>query len=259
VPEHEYLWNADDNRDRIDRDLGVAQLCVHLVAQTESIEPDVPVHGKLQLELAHAAMKRLGRPSPLVWIQPAAAVHPSAQALVDYIENDLANEGVEYWRGGLEELKTQIYDKLAPAPAPAQTVGTAAQLRKVALLVEEGDLGGIGPLRAFLADSLAIDAHPVRFAGSEPKDAGRLAHALAGTDRCLLVWGSQPEDWVQDVLDHPALAAHLGTERLCVYAMAPSTVEKSTFRSARARTIVATDALGEAGLRAFLGAAKSAA
>jgi hypothetical protein len=115
VPEHEYLWNADDFRARIDADLDAARLCIHLVAKMESIEPETAERAQLQLKLAHEAMKRSARPPPLVWIQPASAVDPSARALIDYIEGDLANDGVEYWRGGLEDLKTQIYDKLGPA------------------------------------------------------------------------------------------------------------------------------------------------
>jgi hypothetical protein len=250
VPEHEYLWNADDFRDRIERDLDAAQLCIHLVSRNESIEPETAARAQLQLQLANEAMRRNGRPPPLVWIQPASAVHPSARALIDYIEGDLANDGVEYWRGGLEDLKTQVYDKLAPAaPAPAAAAG---KVREVALLVEEGDLGSVGSLRALLVDRLGIDPQPVKFAGAAPRDAARMNRTLAACDQCLLVWAAQPEDWVHDVLDNEAFASRLGRDRMCVVALAPPTPEKATFQTTKARTIQAVASLDEAGLRAFL-------
>jgi hypothetical protein len=100
VPEQEYLWNADDHRDRITRDLESARLCIHLVGCTASIEPTAALCARLQLELAHEAMKRKARPEPMVWIQPASDIHASARELLDYIKNDLANEGVP---GGLQD------------------------------------------------------------------------------------------------------------------------------------------------------------
>src|SRR5262249_7735310 len=143
VPEREYLWNADNFRARIDNDLGNALLCIHLIATTESIEPETAARARLQLELAHEAMKSRNRPMPLVWIQPAAEIHPSVKPLIAYIEGELANEGVEYWRGGLEDLKTQIYDKLRPLTAAKP----AAKIRSAALLIEESDVAATSALK----------------------------------------------------------------------------------------------------------------
>lgn len=254
VPEHEYLWNADDFRDKIDRDLEEALLCIHLVATTESIDPKAAERSRLQLELAHQAMKRRGRPAPLVWIQPAAQIHPSTRALIDYIEGDLANEGVEYWRGGLEDLKTQIYDQLLPATQPQ----VAGLVREAALLFEESDVGGLGALKALLVDGLAIDPQPVKFTGSSPKDVARLQRALGGGGQCLIFWSGQSEEWVQDVLDNPALAGRLGRDKACVYVAGPATPEKATFQTTKARTVQAVDDLNEPALRAFFGVGASA-
>ena len=52
-------------------------------------------------------MKSMASRLPLVWIQPAEATHRRGQALIDYIERDAANQGVEYWPGSLEDFKTQ--------------------------------------------------------------------------------------------------------------------------------------------------------
>jgi len=249
VPQQEYLWNADDHQDRITRDLESARLCIHLVGCTASIEPTAASRAQLQLEFAHAAMKRKGRPSPMVWIQPASDVDASARELLDYIKCDLANEGVEYSEGGLEDFKTQIFDKLPPAPPRA----VASPVRQVALLVEEGDVGRLGAIKGLLVDRLGVDPLPIKFAGSTPKDVGRLARTLASCEQCLIFWDQQSEEWVIDLLDGEALAGHLGAHRICVYAVGPETPEKAAFRTTKACTIRAADDLNEPGLQAFFG------
>ncbi len=74
VPEHEYLWNADDHRERIARDLGEALLCIHLVQRQASIEPLAPARARLQLELAHAEMQA-PRPACAAGVDPARCRH----------------------------------------------------------------------------------------------------------------------------------------------------------------------------------------
>lgn len=250
IPEQEYLWNADNHRAAIAKDLDGARLCIHLVGSTVSIEPTAAAHARLLIELAHEAMKREGRPAPMVWIQSAKEIDESARDLIDYIRSDLADEGVEYFEGGLEDFKTQIYDKLPPAPTPAP----ATRPREIALLVEEGDIADLGALKAAMVERLGLEPKPIKFAGAEPKDAARLVRTLVGCEQCLIVWGRQPEEWVQDMLDSEALAARLGRDRMCVYAAAPQTPEKASFQSAKACTIRVGDGLNEPGLRAFFGA-----
>jgi hypothetical protein len=249
VPEQEYLWNSDDHRARITRDLESARLCIHLVGCTASIEPTAPLRATLQIELAHEAMKRAARPAPMVWIKPASEIDASVRELLDYIKSDLADRGVEYSQGGLEDFKTQIYDKLPPAPPWA----APPRGREIALLVEEGDVGDLGAIKALLVDRLALDPKPIKFAGTSPKDVARLARTLAGCEQCLIFWARQPEEWVLDLLDSEALAGHLGRDRMCVYPVGPETPEKRSFQTTKARTILAADGLNEPDLQAFFG------
>jgi hypothetical protein len=246
VPEHEYLWNADDHRERIARDLGESLLCVHLVQRQASVEPLTPARTRLQLALAQAEMQQRGRPAPLVWIQPAAATDPACAELVGYIENDLANQGVDYLQGSLEDLKTLVFDKL-PQPAPA----TPPKPRQVALLVEDGDLADTGPLKALLADTLGLEPRPLKFSGSTPRDAERLARTLAACPQAVIVWHRQSEDWVFDLLDVDALADRLGPERLAIVAIGADTPEKASFTTRKARMVQAVVGSGEAELRRF--------
>jgi len=249
VPEREYLWNADDHRERITRDLSESLLCIHLVARTASIEPLTPARARLQLELAHAEMRQRSRPAPLVWIQPAADTDTSTRSLVDYIESELANEGVDYLQGSLEDLKTLVLDKL-PKPTPK----TPPKPREVAVLVEDGDLADLGPLKALLTDKLGLEPRPLKFSRATPKDEERLARTLAACPQAIVFWSRQSEDWVFDLMDLDALAARLGPDRLCIYATGEASAEKATFATKKARVVQATVSQNEAGLREFLDA-----
>ncbi len=246
VPEHEYLWNADDHRERIARDLGEALLCVHLVQRQASVEPLTPARSRLQLELAHADMQQRGRPAPLVWIQPATDTDPASRSLIDYIESDLANQGVDYLQGSLEDLKTLMLDKL---PQPAAK--TAPRPREVALLVEEADLADLGPLKALLADKLGLEPRPLKFSRATPKDEERLARTLAACPQALIVWNRQSEDWVFDLMDLDTLADRLGPARLAIVAMGDDSPEKASFTTRKARMVNAVVSSGEAELRRF--------
>jgi hypothetical protein len=248
VPEQEYLWNADDHRARITKDLESAQLCIHLVGSTRSIEPAAASRAKLQIELAHETMKRIARPAPLVWIQPADEVDKGIAELLDYVKSDLADQGVEYWQGGLEDFKTHIFDKLPPVSPRS----VASRGRAIAVVVEEGDIGDLGALKALLVDKLGLDPKPVKFCGTSPKDAARVTRTLADCRQCLIFWGRQPEEWVLDLLDSETLSGHIGRDRTCVYAVAPETPEKKSFQTTKARTIVESNGLNEPDLRAFL-------
>ena len=246
VPEHAVLWNADDHQERLAQGLGEALLCVHLVQRQASVEPLTPARTRLQLDLAHAEMQRRGRPAPLVWVQPAAETDPTCQSLVDHIEQRLANEGIDYLQGSLEDLKTLMFDKL---PRPAAQA--APRPREVAVLVEEADLTDLGPLKTLLADKLGIEPRPLKFSRATPRDGERLARTLATCPQALIFWHRQSEDWVFDLMDLDALADRLGPERLCIVAAGEGTPEKAGFTTRKACVVQALVGSGEADLRRF--------
>jgi hypothetical protein len=249
LPRNEYLWNADGLDEALADDLSKALLCVHLVSPLKSIDPDAPAHSRLQLERAHAAMKSFVRPAPLVWIQPGKADAPDTQALLDTITSELANDGVEYVRGSLEDFKTQAFEMLAALALPA----ARSLPKEVVLLIEEGDIGIDATLRAVLADRLAVSPRQVKFIGSAPKDAQRLALALGDCQHVLLVWAAQPQEWLDDVIRLPALAGHRGRDHLAVVMAGPASAEKRVFRTPEATVFEGEGAGLEAALQHFFG------
>lgn len=248
APEREYLWNASGFREKIVSDLAAAKLCVHLVASTASIVPETPERVRLQLELATESMKSNAKPLPLVWIQPASQIDASASKLIDYIEQELSNEGVEYWQGSLEDFKTQIYDKL---PRPPSKISTAS-LREIALIMEESDVAAVEEVNDFIADELNLEPKRIKFTGAMAKNTATCEKTLASCGRCIIYWGTQCEIWVGKLLALDALAGYIGKERLCVYAAPPATPEKSSFSTSKARVISAATGGNKAELREFL-------
>jgi TIR domain len=248
VPEHPYLWHASDFDKKIAEDLDAAQLCVHLVGRTASSEPETPKQARLQLELATKMMKRKSKPPPLVWISPAKETADAARNLIEYVEQDLANEGIEYGEGSLEDFKTQIYDHLPPQPAAP----SVTKVCEIALIVEEGNIGATGDLNDVLVDKLKREPQRLQFSGAVPKEPSSFIKALGRCEQCIIFWGAQSEGWLHDILALQALAGHLGKDRLAVYVAAPVTPEKTTFRTNKARMIQATSAMNETELREFL-------
>ncbi|MEL4178190.1 toll/interleukin-1 receptor domain-containing protein [Roseateles sp. PN1] len=259
VPETEYLWNADDCAARMDADLDKALLSIHLVARSASIEPLTAQRDRLQLERAHARMRQRGMPAPLVWIQAGSGTgsgtgsdtDPSKQDLLKFIEQELANEGVDYLRGSLEELKTQMLDML-PKPIAA----APSKPLELALLVEEGDVAALGELKGRLVDQMGAEPRPIKFSGSKAKDAERLQRTLAGCEQALIFWGQQEEEWVYDMLDLPDLERLCSKNRLAVYICGAPSAEKAAFVSSKA-TVLRAQAAGEDGLAAFLAQAQT--
>lgn len=267
IPERGYLWNTADHREKVFSDLEAAQLCIHIIARSASIEPETAAQARLQLELAHEVMKRKARPAPMVWIQPGSEIDASARDLIDYIRNDLANDEVPYLEGGFEDFKTQInteLQKLRPPPAspvceiavtvekPLPLQAPPPPVREIALLIEEGDVGTTAEaeIKDVLVSRLALDPKSVKFAGTSPNDAARLTKTLAKCEQCIIFWGGQPEEWVSDVLDNEALSG-LGRGRLCIYAAGPASPEKRSFQTLKARIIRGENGFNETGLRAF--------
>lgn len=269
VPEREVLWNSAQHREGLLRDLSGALLSVHLVDRGKCLDgsdAQTVEHDRIQLELAHQEMRRQQGPAPLVWIQSASSTDPSKQPLVDYIEQTLANEGVDYLQGSLEELKTLMLDML-PKPVvaavpntspgassvampdsllPAAAVLPGGAGQALALLVDDleaSSLPAVAELKALLVQHLGLEPRPLKFVGSSPraKDAERLQAKLAACSHVMVCWGEQSEDWVIDLLDLPEMAPHVARKGVIVYACAPITAEKKGFVSLRAQLIHAAD------------------
>ena len=249
IPDREFLWSSEDLRAEVASAVSEADLSIHLVSRGPSAEPTAVERTRLQLDIAAETMKARSGPSPMVWIQPAPVTDPGAEPFIRHIQDELANEGLEFWERGLEDFKTQIYDKLKPKAAAS----VAPSAKEVAILVEDADLAATQGLATFLVEKLQIEPVRIRFSGAAPRDPAALGAALERAGRVVLFWGGASEEWVGQVLRAGPVAACAGRDRICVYAAAPSTPEKGTFLTGKARLVREVSGVNENELTSFLG------
>jgi len=273
VPEHEYMWYTAANAQQIADDMHGACLCVHMVARHEPMRADQPQHVREQLDLALQAMQRPGGPPLLVWVQPATVTSAAMQPVVDHVAQVLANTpGVDYWDRGADEFRGEVVNRLlelgaalpgaarrataavsAARPVATDTAAPPATARLL-VLADEGDIDAAqtalqGPLTA----QHGMEPRIVKLNGGQPKNPHKLAADLAAGSACVVYWGAQDLDWLQDVLDLPALA--VGPARLAVYADVPQQPGKGSFTSRRATVIGALQAPAQQAVAAFARAA----
>ena len=249
VPDRPILWNSSNGLETVQRNLDEAQVSVHLLSSSASLDAARVQSARRQLDLAVETMQRRNGLLPLVWFPPADQPGGSLNELVTYVQHDLANQGVEYSESSFEDFKSHVFEKL-----PRKSAVTA----DVAVIVEEHDLGLSAGLMDRLTANLRIEPKRTVLAGTAPKDAAAFARTLDRCPRAIVLWASQSEDWLTDVLALDALAGHSGPARLAVYVEGPSSPERDTFRTSRARLISAaspnaldqlSDLLGRTGTR----------
>ena len=244
VPQNDYLWNTEGLLSSMTNHLESSLLAIHLVARTASIDAAAQAHVRQQLQISQRVMKSQGRLPPLVWIPPASEIHASMRDLIHFVHHDLADAGVPYWEGGVDEFKNQIYDRLpkrAPSPDPGPPAAAAGKVpRNIALLFEQSDAAAMRPMKERLTRALGCEAFKIELFQSRPVNEQSMASRLIRCEAAIVFWGAQNEDWLVDVLTSPALEPYVMRLRLAVYLAPPESDEKSGYFSPRARRIQPT-------------------
>lgn len=234
VPENAYISNTGNFEEELAADLSTAEMCIHIVGgSAASGDDDLETYEltRIQLERAVQTMKAKNKPI-LVWIKPGDA-DPETRSLVAYVERDLANEGVEYFRGSLEDFKTDVIAKLGALPSPT----SVQDLSDIALLVEETDLAATEQVSALVVDQLGRELPKIVFREARPREPESFKSILDRCGQCIIFWGSQKEAWLWDILALHELKERLGDTKLCVYVPGPETSEQRVFRTKKARKI----------------------
>jgi len=253
LPEKQYIWNSPIVEQRLSADLARAQLCVHIIPPRANDELKAIL--RKQLERAAQAMKEAGRPMPLVWIPTGSEPHEELRELVDYIHDELAEQGVEYLDGdSIEKFKTLVYDKVRELrSAPAPTVTSAAPA-KLAVVIGPGDIVASGELTRLLSERIDRDSLRIKI---ESADAlATHADALAECSGCVVIWGDVTESWIQAVLDAKLLSAFRERSALALCVAGSDSDEKATFHARRVQPLRVRGEDFEASLRAFVAAAE---
>ena len=257
LPDKSYMWNASNIGDKIEADLNAADLCVHLIGRTAPSRPDTLSHTKDQIDRAVGAMSRRGKPGPLVWIQPGAEPEEGTLlSLINYVKTELPDRGVDFFECSLEDFKSHVVSKLPRVPALATPIPSGTS--DVAVLHDSSDVVASKALKLVLVEQLDCEPLPIRVSESGALASESAGKVPEGCDRCIIFWGTQPENWVRKVLALDGVARYLGRERLCLYIAAPESDEKANFVTGKALMIRSASAgTDQAELLAFLCAKKT--
>jgi len=221
-----------------------SKLSIHLIGRNYGVVADGVTQSTVerQQSLASQLASTAGF-SSVIWLPPGSEIKDERQLqFVNRLQNDpTVHATAEVIEVPFEDLKTIIFRKLAPPPAPVTTpVPAAGNLTRIYLLCDQQDLDCTRPIEDFLYNSGFEVILPV----FDPDEAqARLGHEeiLKSADALLLYYGKSSELWLRRKLSELQKSAGLGREKAwlarAIYIGAPARPEKERFRTREATTL----------------------
>jgi hypothetical protein len=242
LPDRPLPLVADELAAAVREQLARCSLAVHLIGRGYGVVPENETRSLVVLQHELAAERSgtgLGR---LLWIAPGLTVEdPRQQEFLDYLRTSPAvHERAELLEIPLEELKSAVYLKLAPPPAPKPEVGSkvaAGQPTRIYLIADPRDAEAAQPLVDSLFDQGFEVVLPL-FDGDEEEV--RLEHeeSLRTCDAVLVYYGESGEPWLRRKLRELQKSAGQGREQPLlargIYVAAPPSPQKERFRTLEA-------------------------
>jgi hypothetical protein len=224
LPDRDLPRRAQDYRQAVADLLSRCCLSIHLIGQDYGFVPEGELkESNLRLQ-HHLALERAAdvKFGQLVWIAEGERSDERQLAFLKYLrEDEQANAKVKLLEGGIEELKTEIYDLLArlenaaKAPPPPPVVVTAAPQGPAAAAPRGAD----EPLQIYvicertdrrvpalvaLRRHLMAEGHEPMLpteGESERETIEEHLEKLASCDACLIYYGEGSERWFEAKLN----------------------------------------------------------
>lgn len=247
--------------------LARCSLAVHLIGKGYGMVPDGATRSLVVLQHELAAQRSEAGLGRLLWIPPDLAVEdPRQQEFLDHLRTSPAvHERAELLEIPLEELKSAVYRKLVPPPAPKQGAGPKPDGRRPAriyLISDQRDVDAAQPLVDWLFDQGFEVILPL-FDGDEEEV--RLEHeeSLRTCDAVLLYYGESGEPWLRRKLREIQKSAGQGREQPLlargIYVASPPSPQKERLRTLEAMVLREPPAgFGPEALATFLAAIENA-
>lgn len=229
LPDKPLPHDADELVNKVREHLEQARLSVHLMganygAIPESEERSIP---QIQYDLAGEISRE--RPLiPLVWMPDGIA--PTDERQQKFIAH-VKNTSTEFLRTKIEDLKTEIHKKLAPAPKNVWGDEDDGSIN-VSLFYHEQDRESVAPLFSYLTVG---EFFRVKLPLKDAQSFASYKQLLQTSDAVILYYGAADEDWFVNIWrliqrqisasrDKPVLAK-------AIYAGKPTTTEKTLLES----------------------------
>jgi hypothetical protein len=232
---------ASDVRASVIEDLSRCRMSVHMVGKTYGVVPEGGTMSLLEIqnELAIERGKKGGF-SRLLWIPAGLRVEDERQRmLVEQIRMDpRIQEGADLLETYLEDLRTEVLDRLKHAKQPVQSV--VANVARVYLMYDRRDAEAIAPWADFLFEHQLEVIHPM-FEGDEGEIREFHEDNLRTCDGALIFHGVANEFWLRRKLAELRKSAGYGRVNqipvVRIVQIPPRNVEKERFRTHEAEII----------------------
>jgi hypothetical protein len=216
---------------------------VHLVGRGYGVVPDDETRSVVALQLEAAAGRRAAGLTRLIWLPPGLESTDERQrAFIQHLRTDSsAHAGAELLESPLENLKSLIYQELAPPePKKDKAPNGSAGPARIYLICDQRDLEAARVLEGSLFDRGFEVVLPLF---DEDEAQSRLDHeeSLCSCEAVLLYDGKASEPWLRRKLREIQKSAGQGREKPLlargIYLAPPGTPQKERFRTLEATVL----------------------
>jgi hypothetical protein len=247
LPDQPLPLVADELAALVQAQLARCKLSIHLIGRGYGVVPDGETRSVVAVQQELAAGRSAAGFRRLLWLPPGLEVGDERQrALIEHLRTDPAvHAGADLLEVPLEDLKSLIYQRLAPPPEPRKekapekpAAGAGAEgPARIYLLCDQQDLDAIRPLEDSLFDQGFEVILPL-FDDDEAQARQDHEESLGACDAVLLYYGEAGEPWLRRKLREIQKSAGLGRERPLlargIYIAPPATPQKERFRTLEA-------------------------
>jgi len=261
LPNRPLPLNVEELRPILKEMLNQCSLSVHVVGSSYGIIPEGTDKSIVELQ-NEAAMEReeLGNFTRLVWIPPGINVDdPRQRQFIESLRtNPGTQKGADLLETPLEDLNTQIHNKLAPEPAvrvEPMKAHKASEVRLVYLMCDARDEKSVTPVADYLFEH-GCDVVLPAFDGDEAQVRADNEESLRSADGVLIYYGAPNELWLRGKLREWRKSAAFGRTKplkaTAVFVAPPNSQRQGSMRMHEARVIRQVDRFSESLLDPFL-------
>lgn len=241
--------------------LNQCSLSVHVIGGSYGIVPEGTDKSVVELQ-NEIAMEReeLGSFTRLVWIPPGMKVDdPRQEQFIETLRTDpRIQQGADLLETPLEDLNTQIHNKLIPEPTirvGPEKAHDASEVQLVYLMCDARDAESVAPVADCLYEH-GCDVLLPAFDGDEAQVRADNEESLRSADAVLIYYGAPNELWLRGKLREWRKSAAFGRTKplkaTAVFVAPPNSRREDRMRMHEARVIRQPDRFSESLLEPFL-------
>lgn len=241
LPDKELPLNAAALKEDVSEYLKKSQLSIHLIGARYGIVPEDDSRSIIQIQ-NDLARERAQEIQQLIWMPTGLESQDARQQkFIDSLRLGLdGHQGVEVLQTKLEDLKTQIYEKLADKPQAAADADSDSRPTSIYLICDKQDYEAVSTLESYLFDQGFEVILPV-LEGDEAQAAQDHKDNLLYCDAVIIYYGQANAIWLRmKMRELQKIAGYGRTQPLlakAIYISGPRTARKDQFKTHEALVV----------------------